>query len=249
MTASEMTASDPIRRLQAFIDERWAVAQPKFYPDIEGPSVRFDEVTPREAEYFLASITADGSESPLFVVDDDRRLRSDRHPPLSNGGLRSFHFFEAPGRLRLETIVHVAAMARLRDEFGWPREHLIFESPDVVDEGGNLILGGSALDVLALEKPYVPLPSKMTVAATRTRVAVEAKADERLLDGLFAKMGACKGEVHAEHNKCRAMEVFHPRLFLGVAAGEDWRLFDVEERQGRVVLGEPRGLDWLHFNR
>ena len=73
-------------------------------------------------------------------------------------------------------------------------------------------------------EPCAPLTSNMTIAATRSRVGVEAKADERLLDGLFAKMGACQGEVHAEHNKCRAMEVFRPRLFLGVAAGEDWRL-------------------------
>ena len=47
----------------------------------------------------------------------------------------------------------------------------------------------------------------------------------------------------------KPMEVFRPRLFLGVAAGEDWRLFDVEEGEGRVVLGEPRDLDWLHFSR
>jgi len=79
-------------------------------------------------------------------------------------------------------------------------------------------------------------------------VGVEAKADERLLDGLFAKMGACQGEVHAEHNKCRAMEVCRPRL------SSAWRLrglasLSVEERDGRAVLGEPRELDWLHFNR
>ena len=56
-------------------------------------------------------------------------------------------FFEEPGRLRLETIVHLAAAARLRDDFGWPREHFIFESPEVVD-GLSRLLHQDALDIL-----------------------------------------------------------------------------------------------------
>src|SRR5438128_1134299 len=138
-----MISGDALGGLQAFIDERWQVAQPKFYPHVAtGPRVS-SEVTPNEAANFLAAMAGRGPEPPLFNVDDDRKLRSDRFPPGADGAPRGFLFFEEPGRLRLETIVHVAAMARLHDEFGWPREHLIFESPSPVRDG-SIVLGSGA---------------------------------------------------------------------------------------------------------
>ena len=91
-----MTDGEAVLALQAFIDERWAVAQPKFYPEVtEGPRVD-PEVTPREARYFLASITPDASGPPLFEVDDDRNLFSDHSPPRSDGSPSRGHFLSGP---------------------------------------------------------------------------------------------------------------------------------------------------------
>jgi hypothetical protein len=242
-----VAAADAIRALQAFIDDRWALAQPKFYPDVaDGPRVH-PEVTPAEAAYFLASVATDGREPPLFRIDDDGLWQSDRFPPKVDGQPRIYHFFEA-GRLRLEDIVHGAAMARLRDEFGWPREHLICESPAVVDEDGSRVVGGEALDILLLEKPCTELRARMTIATLRSRAGVEAKANKNLLDKLFQEMRACQMGSHSQHNKCLAIDAFRVDLFLGVAAGETWRLFSVAERNGRAVLGdELPDLDRLHF--
>ena len=87
-------------------------------------------MTIEEAEYFMASVTANGTESPLIQVDDERKMRSDRFPPRHDGSPRG-----------------IAAAAWLRDEFGWPREHLVFESPEVVDDGGKRLLHQDALDI------------------------------------------------------------------------------------------------------
>ena len=136
-----MTGGDATHDLQAFIDERWAVAQPRFYPGVpEGPRVPA-EVTPRDAD-FLAAVTSHGDEPPLLVVDDDRKERSDRYPRLSDGSPRGYLFFEEPGRLRLETIVGWAAIARLRYEFGWPREPLAGRACRARCEA---VLGGGSL--------------------------------------------------------------------------------------------------------
>jgi hypothetical protein len=82
-------------------------------------------------------------------------------------------------------------------------------------------------------------------------VAVEAKADAKLLSKLLREMRACQaGAPHNQndHKKCLAIAVLRPRLFLGVAAGETWSIFTVVERDGRSVLGdELPNLDNLHF--
>jgi hypothetical protein len=240
--------SDPIAALQAFIDEKWALAQPVFFPRIpEGPRVH-PEVTPSEARYFLASVT--GPE-PLCTVDDQNRVLSDRYPPRSDGTPRVYRFFEQPGRLRLETVIDMAAGARLRDEFGWPREHMIFESPRVLDESGQPLLSGEALDLLLLEEPCAQLKAEMTVPTTQFRIGGEAKADKKLLDKLLQAMQVCHGAGHREHNKCRAIKVFRPRMFLAFAAAETWRLFDVVQAEdGYAVLGsETSDFRRLHFER
>ena len=247
-----MIGGDSIRALQAYIDERWAVARPRFYPHVaEAPRVP-SEVTRSEAAFFLASVTTHGPEPPLFNVDDNRKVRSDRYPPRADGAPRGFHFFEEHGRLRLETIVHMAAMARLSDDFGWPREHLIFESPNVVDHG-SVVLPNEALDILLLETRCTELSAGMTLAATRSRVGIEAKATARLLGKLLDEMRGCRAasapSLHSEHKKCLAIDALRPRLFLGVAAGETWRLFAVVEHEGRAALGdELSNLDGLHFS-
>lgn len=247
-----MIEGDPIRDLQAFIDERWAIAQPTFYPDAaDGPRVPSD-VTSGEAAYFLASVASRGPEPPLFKIDDERKLRSDRYPPIADGTPRSFHFFEEPGRLRLETIVHVAAMARLHVDFGWPREHLVFESPTVTKNETDVLTDG-ALDILLLDAPCTDLAAKMTLTAAMPRVGVEAKARAQVLGKLLGGMRACQasGAPHGAsgHKKCLAIAELRPRLFLGVAAGEIWRLFTVFERDGRGALGEELpDLDGLHFS-
>jgi hypothetical protein len=113
--------ADAISLLTAFIDERWAVAQPRIVPEASQRPYLSPSVTAREAHDFLACVTSHGAEPPLLVVDDQGKERSDRYPRLSNGNPRGYNFFEAPGRVRHETIVGWAALARLRYEFGWPR--------------------------------------------------------------------------------------------------------------------------------
>ena len=193
-----MSRSDPIRDLQVFVDERWAVAQPKFYPSIaEGPRVPA-EATPSDAAWFLDCVTGRGE--------------------------------------RLETIVGWAAVGRFCGEFGWPRELLPYE----------------ALDILVLEEPCAELPARMPVQSARSHVGVEAKATPKMLAKLLAGMRACQNDglrhSRSDHVKCTAIAVLRPRLFLGVAAAETWRLFNVVERDGRAVLGdELPDLDRLRF--
>jgi hypothetical protein len=245
-----VTAGDPVQRLRDFVDERWAVIRntERFRPCSELHD-RLGEVTPREAEWFLHAVTRHGAEPPLFTIDDANKHRSDRYPPNASGSPRGNVFFEKAGEtcsLRLETIVHQAATWRLHTEFGWPRDHLVIESPDVAEEDGKPLLRREALDILVLEDPCPELPSRMTLEAARSRVGVEAKADERGLARLIERIRECQqGRIspddprHADdHKKCNAIHVLRPRFFLGVAAAETWRVFDVIDRDGRASLGE-----------
>jgi hypothetical protein len=242
-------ASDPIGELQAFIDERWDAVEPRLYPaDVERPRIHA-EVTPSEARHFLASVAPSGNGPALLQVDEERKMRSGRFPPKRDGSPRGYNLFEHPGRLRLETIVHFAAAARLRDEFEWPEEHLVFESPTVVDRGGNKILHQDALDILLLERPCPQLSSRMCLDEARSRVVVETKATAKLVQHLLREMRACQGVGHPEHEKCVALQVLRPRFFLAVAASETWRLFTVADRNDRVVLGEELpALEALQFS-
>jgi len=93
----------------------------------------------------------------------------------------------------------------------------------------------------------------MRITAVRPRVGVEAKADAKLLTKLFDGMRACQasGAPHgaSDHKKCLAIAQLRPRLFLGIAAGEAWRVFMVVERDGCAVLGdELPDLVGLHFS-
>jgi hypothetical protein len=258
-----MTGGDPNRRLRDFIDERWAVIRrnPRFEncPELR---VRLDEVTPNEAAWFMESVTRHDGEQPLFKIEDNNKVLSFRDPPNVGGGPRGGTFFvKSYGKcsLLLETIVHQAATWRLHSEFRWPREHLIVESPAVGDTGSPPVLTREALDILALEEPCAEHLSKVSIAAARSQlrveVGVEVKATKRLLEKLVSGMQSCQGESQGshsdkDHKKCLAIEVFRPRLFLGVAASETWRLFPIVERDGRAVLGdELRGLDDLHFDQ
>lgn len=246
-------AADPISRLEAFVHERWAVAHSRIVPGASQQPHVSPLVTQTEARHFLACVAPDGPGSPLLVVDDEGKERSDRCPRLGNESPRGYNFFEAPGRLRLETVVQWAALSRLRYEFGWPREHLVCESPDLV-EGGQRLLRYEALDILLLEEPC-PIPTaKMSREAVRSRVAVEAKDTAEKLDRMLANIRACqkggmlRSHPPTEHKKCLAIEVLRPRFFLGVAAGETWRLFSVQEVSGHAALGEELAdLDALHF--
>lgn len=247
-----MGDADPLQDLQAFIDERWAVAQPRFYPTAAGAPRVQPEVTATEARYFLAAVAPQGEEPPLLVVDKDRKERSDRYPRLADGSARGYLFFEEPGQVRLETIVSWAAMARLQDEFGWPREHIVIESPSLTDEHGRVAVRYEALDILLLEQPCGDLAATMPLAAARSRVGVEAKSNAVLLEKLIAEIRRCQAATvpskHREHPKCLALAELRPALFLGVAASETWRLFTVVERDGRAILGdELPNLELLHF--
>lgn len=118
---------------------------------------------------------------------------------------------------------------------------------------GTDVLRYDALDILLLEAPCTELAAKMTITAAHPRIAVEAKADAKLLGKLINEMRTCQAADasggHQEHNKCIAIAELRPRLFLGVAAGETWRLFTVADRGGRAVLGdELPDLDALHFS-
>ena len=125
------------------------------------------------------------------------------------------------------------------------------QSPTLLKDGRE-ILRYEALDILVLEEPCAELPAKMPVQAARSHAGVEAKATPRMLEKLLAGMRACQtdGTPHSrsDHVKCSAIAVLRPRLFLGVAATETWRLFNVVERDGRAVLGdELPDLDRLRF--
>jgi hypothetical protein len=260
-----MNGTDAVRDLQAFIDERWAVVQPACFPHAADgwrltphgkvPPLA-EAITPSEAASFLASVATDaGSEPPLQFVHDNNKVESDRSPILAGGDPRGYVFFEksgpSMGGLRLETIVHMAAMARLRDEFGWPRERLVCESPSLVEDG-RVALTYDALDILLLEEPCAEPPGKMPVAGARSRVGIEAKATAKMLDKLLQGIRAChvEGRSHdrSDHVKCSAIVVLRPPLFLGVAASETWRLFTVVDCDGRAVLGdELPDLKRLHF--
>jgi len=256
-----MTDVASIRRLREFIDERWVAVQqssPRFR-DCGQLRVRLEEVSPREAAWFLEALVPHGDEPPLFMVEDNNKHPSARIPPNAGGLPRGNVFFEKPGdygALRLETIVHQAATWRLHSEFGWPLSHLIVESPDITDEHWSPLLRREALDVLLLETACPQLPSKMTIRAARSRVGVEVKADETSLARLLHAMRACQeGLVSADdprhridHKKCNALDVLQPRFFLGVAADETWRLFPVLDRGQRAVFGDelPR-LDDIRF--
>jgi hypothetical protein len=241
----------PIERMQSFIDERWTSCQPTHYPDVDQSPRVHPEITEWEAEYFLDSVAHDNPEPRLFEIDDDRHMRSDRRPPTKGGEPAVFNFFEWPGAFRLETVAHMSAMARLRERFRWPREHLIFESAPLVDGENNELLTVSSLDILMLDEPD-PLPSAtMDPTKTSCRVGVEVKKTSIYLDRLVSGMKSCRaGSPHtAEHKKCLAIEHLRPRLFLVVAAGEDWRLFRVEDADGRAVLGDQLpDLDPLYFD-
>ena len=240
----ERPLRDPLAELQNFIDERWDVAQPKFYPggpsDIQVPP----ELTASEAKWFLAAVRS------WLEVDDERKLRSDRFPPLKDGSPRGYNFFEASGRkgeeegrLRTEWIVHFAAAERLCDEFGWPLEHLVFESPKVLDSNrGREILKQDAIDILLLRERRTQLTWPMTQATLGCRIIVESKfsaTGSAGLTGMIQKMRECNRADHAEHKKCEGLQVFGPDFFLGVAASETWCLFPVEKGEdGRRVLAE-----------
>jgi hypothetical protein len=180
-------------------------------------------------------------------------MRSDRIPPIARHAQRGYLFFDEVGdHLRLETVVHMAAMARLQLEFGWSGGHLICESPTVTRDGTDVVHYG-ALDILLLETPCAELAAKMPITAARPWVGVEAKATAKLLDKLLEGMRACQASSAphgaSDHAKCLAIAELQPRFFLGVAAGETWRLFTVVERDGRAVLGdELPDLNDLHFS-
>jgi hypothetical protein len=92
----------------------------------------------------------------------------------------------------------------------------------------------------------------MPVSAARSRVGIEAKANAKILEGLLEGMRVCHtdGTPHSrsDHLRCSAIAELRPRLFLGVAAADTWRLFTVAERHGRAVLGdELPDLDGLRF--
>lgn len=259
-----MSAADPLRELQSFLDAKWRAIQPRCFPAATDgwrltpygsvPSSLAEAVTPSEAAFFLASVTPCGSEPALFFIHDNNKVESDRHATIAKGQPRGYNFFEKSGPrmggLRLETIVQSAAMARLRDEFHWPREHLVCESPGFVKDG-SITLGNDALDILVLEKPGLRLTSMMPLATTPVRVGVEAKATAKMLAQLLAGMRACCSEDAAhdgsDHKKCSAIAELRPPLFLGVAAAT-WRLFDIVDRAGRAGLGEElNDLSLLRF--
>jgi len=254
-----LSSDETLRELLAYIDERWRVAHPRSYREITGgwrlrPDGGLALLCQREASNFLVSVSDHDRESALFRVDDDGRYRSDRMPLNAGGTPKGYRFFEEGGTVRLETIVHMAAVVRLQSDFGWPRNYLAIESPDVGPTETAAQFGREALDVLALEEPAITLRSKMTPTEARSRVGVEVKAKANELASLLRKMQACPGETGAghsntEHRKCSALSVFRPRHFLGIAAGEVWRLFDVVRRDNRYVVGrELPNLDCLHFD-
>ena len=198
-----MTRDDPLVRLRDFIYERWAVVQRAnlSFRDCPELRVRLEDVTPDEAAWFLEALVPHGGDPPLCEVEDDNKHRSDRTPPNADGAPWGNTFFERTGghcSLRLETIVDQAAMWRLHDGFGWPRDHLVAESPDVVDDDQTPLLPREALDILLLENACPQLRSKMTLTAARSRVGVEAKADIAGFDRLLERMRECQdGRIDA----------------------------------------------------
>jgi hypothetical protein len=87
-----MTSGD----LRDFIDERWSVIQPAVLSAVSKLRVRLEDVTPGEAEWFIASVTSHDGEPPLFSVEDDNRDISDRIPPNVGGGPRETSSSRSP---------------------------------------------------------------------------------------------------------------------------------------------------------
>lgn len=205
---------ESVESLRDCIDARWAVVQPVVYPDLlDGwqmrPTGGLDLLTPREVTDFLLSMEPYQGEPPLFVINDDGVLPCDRTPPNASGAPKRYRFFEEGGGVRLETIVEMAALSRLRHEFGWPRAHLIVESPDVlVSESGGMF-GRDALDIIALEQPCEVLTARMTVAAARARVAGEVKAIATQLDGLLRGCRAARGVQRADTTRASTASAAH----------------------------------------
>jgi hypothetical protein len=251
--SDEHQGGDSLSALRRFIDERWSVVQAEFYPGVTQPQVQ-PGATEEEAAFFLRAVRGSDGEPPLFTIDDQRKVRSDRIPPNADGRPRGANFFEDPGRLRLETIVHIAAVERLRSEFGWPREHIIVEAPDVSasDRGGDV--SRETLDILLTREPLESLPSVAPRGQIVAPVGIEAKADRGLLAKLVEGMRACSesGPDRApkhEHRKCEGLEAFECDYFLGVAAGT-WWLYDVADKGSRRALGDRVSrLDLLHFGQ
>lgn len=168
--------------------------------------------------------------------------------PKTDGQPRQFHYFERPDNskprvnIRLETIVHLAAFARLHNEFSWPLNQMVFESPSVRSTETSSVFDAGALDIILLDSPCESLPTPMTQDSARAHVAVEAKATPGDLDRMLRQMRACadEGKPHDQsiHRKCSSLDVFRPQLFLAVAAGACWRLFTVDERNQMRFLGE-----------
>jgi hypothetical protein len=89
----------------------------------------------------------------------------------------------------------------------------------------------------------------MRLEEARSRVVVETKATAKLLQHLLREIRACQTTGHPEHKKCVALQVLRPQLFLAVAASATWRLFTVDDREGRAVLGdELPDLEALRFS-
>ena len=61
-----------------------------------------------------------------------------------------------------------------------------------------------------------------------------------MLDDLLLAIRSCRGDGTPdgpEYAKCMAIAAIKPELFLGIAA-QTWRLFTVNDVDGRAVLGE-----------
>lgn len=229
------------------------MVQPAVFPDATGgwcltpkgtvpPLAR--ALSTSEAAGFLRAV-GDGVPGPaLFSLEPDNKWRSDRCPPVAGGRSRGYVFFEKSGALmggiRLETIVHWAAMRRLHEQFGWPRDHLVCESPTLVADQQKL-LHHDAADILLLDEARPALRASMTPSEVRSRVVVEVKATAAMLADLVEEMRSCRDNrtPHgSEHAKCKAIAVIAPELFLGIAADENWRLFSIDHAEGRAVLGD-----------
>jgi hypothetical protein len=231
-----MAEGNSISRLQRFLDEKWAVVQPRRYPHLADFRPRVPPgLTADEAAWFLAAVGRGAFRQAMVHVDEDGALRSSRYPPTVAGRARGYRFFFYTGKPWGEGIVQWATVAKLHHELGWPCDHIVVESPRIVGVESTPLLHQDAFDVLLLEEPCAKLPAVMSLSMAATRVAVEIKEKASELDRLIDEIRACQAGSPASHRKsknhmtCRGLAALQPSRFLGVAGDRVWRLFRVDD--------------------
>ncbi len=139
--------------------------------------------------------------------------------------------------LWLETVITVAAAARLHLDYGWPLELLRMQSTD------------GAFDLVAFRR----------ASFTNECIVVEVKKSSREVDQLLNNLTkCCAGEHDAfcfngkrlnAHRKSVALQARKPPLFWAVGPSPDERLFEVIAAPDAGIRLKAVPTEWLQFRK